>query len=191
MTRKPSPKSMLCRLMGVVVLCMGHGFGANAQDRGVYDILLGAVPVGVFAFSGVEAQGRYSLAGQIRTSGLVGALTNVRYDAKAQGRRIGDRFVPTLYEEQATVGDRKTDLSITYQSGVPNPPVFVPPRQTDRPDVDPADQAGTLDLLTALFVLFRDTPADMLCSFSAPIYDGARRTSIALRFLRQSGDEII
>ncbi|MEM9851057.1 MAG: DUF3108 domain-containing protein [Pseudomonadota bacterium] len=162
-----------------------------AQDRGVYDIFLGNVPVGIFAYSGVEGQGRYSLAGQLRTTGLVGALTNVRYDAKTQGRVRAGRFVPQSYEERAIIGDRDTNLSITYDNGVPNPPVFTPPRVSDRPVVDPSRQGDALDLLTALYALFRDTPGERLCRFRSFIYDGARRTSISLRPLRQSAEEAV
>ncbi|MEL7105171.1 MAG: DUF3108 domain-containing protein [Pseudomonadota bacterium] len=162
-----------------------------AQDRGVYDIFLGNVPVGIFAYSGVEGQGRYSLAGQLRTTGLIGALTSVRYTAKTQGRIRSGRFVPQSYEELANIGDRNTALSITYDNGVPNPPVFTPPRVSDRPSVDPSQQGDALDLLTALYALFRDTPGDRLCRFGSFIYDGARRTSISLRPLRQSAEEVV
>ncbi len=161
----------------------------QAQDRGVFDIYLGAVPVGVFAFSGVEARGQYSLAGQLRTTGLVGSLTRVRYDARARGRRLGERYVPMSYDELAVIGERQTHLSITYQDGVPARPVFSPDRVPDRPDVDPAAQGDAVDLLTGLYALFRDLPEQELCQFRSFIFDGARRTSIVLRPLRQNESE--
>ena len=164
---------------------------AAAQDRGVYDVFLGSVPVGVFAYSGVEARGRYSLAGQLRTTGLIGALTNVRYEAKSRGRLVRGEFIPEAYEERATVGARNTDLTIAYRNGVPEDPVFNPPRDTDRPTVDASAQGDTLDLLTGLYAMFRDTPSAQLCTFRSFIYDGARRTSIALRPLRRSETEAV
>lgn len=164
---------------------------AAAQDRGVYDIFLGAVPVGLFAFSGVEARGQYSLAGQLRTTGLVGALTQVRYDAKARGQIVGGRFRPMAYDEVARIGARKTTLSITYRGGVPDAPVFDPPRVSNRPTVDPGDQGDTLDVLTGFYALLRDLPEDEVCRFRSLIYDGARRTSIALRPLRKSETEAV
>lgn len=179
------------RALGAAAALWAAALPGAAQDRGVYDIFLGNVPVGIFAYSGVEGQGRYSLAGQLRTTGLVGALTSVRYDAKTQGRIRGGRFIPGSYEERATIGDRDTVLSITYENGVPNPPVFTPPRQSDRPMVDAAQQGDALDLLTALYALFRDTPSDALCRFSSFIFDGARRTGLSLRPLRQSADEAV
>ena len=164
---------------------------SRADDRGVYDVFLGSVPVGVFAYSGVEARGRYSLAGQLRTTGLIGAVTNVRYDAKTVGRISGGNFVPSVYEEQATIGNRKTDLKITYRNGVPSPPVFSPPRDDDRPSVNPAEQGDALDLLTALYILFRETPLTELCSFRTFIFDGVRRTSLSLRTIRRSPTEVV
>lgn len=164
---------------------------AVAQDRGVYDIYLGAVPVGIFAFSGVEARGQYSLAGQLRTTGLVGALTQVRYEAKAQGRISGGRFRPIAYDEVARIGERETTLSITYRGGVPDAPVFDPPRISDRPTVNPAEQGDTLDVLTGFYALLRDLPEDEVCRFRSLFYDGARRTSIALRPLRRSETEAV
>ncbi len=185
-----SPKRRAITLVAML-LCLCTLTPARADDRGVYDVLLGSVPVGVFAFSGVEARGRYSLAGQLRTTGLIGAVTNVRYDAKTVGRVQGRRFVPSVYEEQATIGNRKTDLTITYRNGVPLPPRFSPPRENGRSGVEPAEQGDALDLLSALYILFRETPSSELCSFRTFIFDGVRRTGLTLQALRRSPTEVV
>lgn len=176
--------------LGILCACLG-ATGAAAQDRGVYDIRLGNVPVGVFAYSGVEAQGRYSLAGQLRTTGLIGSFTNIRYDAKTVGRVLRGAFQPELYEEKASIGNRESELTIRYTDGVPGPPEFTPPRVSSRPLVDPAEQGDALDLLTALYALFRATPQNQICTFQTFIFDGARRTRISLRLLRLSDTEAV
>lgn len=175
----------------LVLLCTQALAQDRPQDRGVFDIYLGNVPVGLFAYSGVEAGGQYSLAGQLRTTGLVGALTNVRYVAKSKGRVVAGRFVPSLYEEDATIGTRNTTLTIRYNNGVPNTPVFDPPESPDVLRVDPSAQGDAVDVLTGLFGVFRNVAEGQACRFSSFVYDGTRRTSMSLRLLRQSADEAV
>lgn len=182
-----------CRRLGVVALAAAvlfHPVSAAAQDRGVFDIYLGALKVGVFAFSGVEGRGRYSTAGQLRSTGLIGALADVRYDAKSRGRVSAGRYVPEAYEERANIGARATDLVIAYKNGVPDAPRFNPPRESRRPALNPAAQGDTIDLMTMLYTLLKDVqPADV-CRYDALAYDGVRRTRVTMRVETRQPDVV-
>ena len=181
----------LFRLVGCLVLAASLAGPAAAQDRGVFDIYLGSIPVGIFAFSGVESRGRYSTAGQLRSTGLLGALADVRYDAKSRGLLRGARYVPEFYEERANIGTRSTDLVISYKNGVPEPPEFNPPRDGDTPALDPARQGDTIDLMTMLYALLKDLPEAEVCRFDTPVFDGVRRTRLTMGVEARAPGEII
>lgn len=179
--KRPGP---VLRAAAALVLAAALAAGpaaAQGRDRGVFDIYLGSFKVGLFAFSGVEARGRYSAAGQLRSTGLIGALADVRYDAKAQGRVQQARHVPEVYEERANIGSRSSDLVISYKNGVPEETRFDPPRQSERPALDPRTQGGAVDLMTLFYTLLRDVPEDEVCRYDSFVFDGVRRTRVVLR----------
>ena len=163
---------------------------AAEGDRGVFDIYLADFKVGLFAFSGVEAGGRYSTAGQLRSTGLIGTLADVRYSARSKGRIVGNRYIPESYEETGNIGERSTDLVISYKNGVPEDPVFDPPRQDARPGLDPGTQGDAIDLMTMLYTLLKDVPADRVCDYDTFSYDGVRRTRVTMRLETRSPERV-
>ena len=180
----PSTRRHIRRFCGLVISLAALAAGpslAQSQDRGVFDIYLGTFKVGLFAFSGVEERGRYSTAGQLRSVGLIGVIADVRYDAKSRGRVRAGRYVPEAYEERANIGSRSTDLVMSYKNGVPGPPRFDPPRDSDRPALDPAAQGDAVDLMTMFYTLLRDQPEDEVCGQETYVFDGVRRTRVRLQ----------
>lgn len=174
----------------LAALAMAGSAVAQGRERGVFDIYLADIRVGLFAFSGVETRGRYSTAGQLRSTGLIGALADVRYDAKSQGRIVGDRFVPESYVENGNIGSRSTDLVISYKNGVPEPPIFDPPRPDGRPRLDPGSQGDAIDLMTMLYTLLKDVPDREVCDYDAFVYDGVRRTQVSMRLETRAPDRV-
>jgi len=171
----------LSGLVALLALLAGGPSVAQSQDRGVFDIYLGPFKVGLFAFSGVEERGRYSTAGQLRSIGLIGAIADVRYDAKSRGRVLDGGYVPESYEERANIGSRSTDLVMSYKNGVPGPPLFNPPRDSDRPALDPRAQGDAIDLMTMFYALLRDQPEAEVCGQESHVFDGVRRTRVRLQ----------
>lgn len=168
-------------MLGLVAMLASGSASAQTRERAVFDIFLGDFRVGVFAFSGVEARGRYSVAGQLRSTGLIGALADVRYDAKSQGRIRQGRFVPESYTERGNIGERSTDLVISYKNGVPEAPVFDPPRADASRDLDPSEQGDAIDLMTMLYTLLKDVDGRDVCRYDVFAYDGVRRTRVTMR----------
>jgi len=182
---------MLGRTLFTLFLAVFPAAAASAQDRGVFDIALGALDVGVFAYSGVESGGRYSTAGQLRSTGVVGALADVRYEAKSQGSITPRGYVPEVYEERANIGVRSTDLTITYDDGVPRPPEFNPPREPSARGIDPATQGDALDLMTVLYLLLKTQPERDVCALDTPVFDGVRRTRLIMAVETRAAGEIV
>lgn len=153
---------------------------AGQRDDAVFDLTLRGIRVGTLSFSGAIENGRYSVAGVLKSGGLVALLKKVRYDARARGVYRAGRFTPTRYEEDADTGRRQSQSVMDYRAGVPQVKVYNPPKPPREGDIDPATQGGTVDPLTALYAALRDMPADRVCRLKLTLFDGRRRSRITL-----------
>lgn len=153
---------------------------ASAQtEQSTFSLTIRGLGAGSLRIAGEVDGGRYAVNGVLESGGLVGILRRIRYDATAQGRVAGGRFVPESYAERADNGGRTRSASMEYRSGVPQVKSYDPPRRADEDDVNPATQGGTVDTLTALFVTLRDVPQGQECSTPLRLFDGRRATEIA------------
>lgn len=154
--------------------------GPAAAEPAVFDLTLRGVAAGSLSFDGREGGGRYAVAGRLETGGLVALLRRVRYDGQADGRVSQGRFTPQRYAETADTGTRQSKAVMEYRAGVPQVKVYDPPRRAGERDVDPATQGGTVDPLTALYATLRDVPAGAECNLAHTLFDGKRRSRVAL-----------
>jgi hypothetical protein len=63
---------------------------------------------------------------------------------------------------------------------VPQVKSYAPPRDPDEGGLDPATQGGTVDPLTAMYAFLRDRPAAAACNQRLVLFDGERRSQLAL-----------
>lgn len=152
---------------------------AAQTEQATFSLNIRGVSAGSLRIAGEVEGNRYAINGVLESGGLVGILRRIRYDATAQGRVTGGRFVPSSYAERSDNGGRKRSASMEYRSGVPQVKAYDPPRKQDEDDVDPATQGGTVDTLTALFVTLRDVPQGQECGMPLRIFDGRRVTEVA------------
>ncbi|WP_245890923.1 DUF3108 domain-containing protein [Albidovulum aquaemixtae] len=161
---------------------------AEQNDRAVFDLSLRGIHAGTLSVSGAIEGGRYAVAGVLQSGGLLALVRKVRYDARSQGRYTGGRFTPARYEEDADTGKRKSQSVMEYRSGVPQVKVYNPPKPPRDGDLDPATQGGTVDPLTALYAALRDVPAQSACRLKLTLFDGRRRSQVALGEPKKNGD---
>lgn len=143
---------------------------------------------------------QYAVAATFQTTGLAGALRRVGFTMKSHGTGRGLALSPLVYQEDMRTGRRSSSARLEYSGGVP---------QTsgggqgvsDAVPADPAAQSGTLDPMTALYLVLRDQPRDQVCRLDRAVFDGARRTRVVLtrpvpadggidcvgRFIREAG----
>lgn len=158
---------------------------AADTTQATFDVRIGGLRAGTLAIAGEENATRYAVAARMRSAGLVGALRTVRYDGTVRGRIAEGTPRPARYEESFRRGGDASAKALTYRGGVP--------RLTgdDGGDLDPASQGGTVDPLTAIWGLLRDVPTADACRFATPIFDGERRSRVALGPLRRDGGRIV
>jgi Protein of unknown function (DUF3108) len=149
-----------------------------AAGVAVFDLRIAGVPAGQMSIDLDHADGSYQAASTITATGLVGLLTGYAFDGRATGTLRPDgsvvpaRFVATSSSPRA---DRKTQ--ILFEDGTPVEVSVVPPRDSTP---DPASQAGTLDPVSAGFVLLRENAPEKLCNTTIDLFDGSRRSRIRL-----------
>ena len=173
----------------VLLLVLLPGIAPAETTRATFDLYVSGIRAGTISVAGSEAAGRYAVAGQLESVGIVGAFRRVRYDAEVRGRVSGTRFTPRSYSETFRNGRRATAKGLDYAGGVPRLSVG-PDYRRDDEDLDPATQGGTVDPLTAIWGVLRDVREGEACGFGAEMFDGARRSRIALGQPRRSGDAI-
>ena len=167
-------------LLALVLACALTPAGAETIDDKIeFDVVLKGIPAGRLAINGSRNETHYSAAGVLETTGLAAMLRKVRYTARVNGA-ITSRLVPAHYTETADTPSRNTVFNMTYANGTPVKVKRTPPRPPKVRDVAPATQGGTLDPLSALYLVLRDVDAGAACNFSTFMFDGARRTRVSI-----------
>ena len=179
--------------LGLTVAGLTVGSMARADDQrtsAVFSISIRGLSAATLTLNGAAMGQRYQASGTLKSAGLLGLVKTIRYDAKVEGRRIADRAVPVRYSETADTGKRQSAAVMAYKAGVPQVKSYVPPRPPRVDDIDPATQGGTVDPLTALYLILRDVPAAKACAMKLTLFDGRRRSQIMLGKPAKSGDQI-
>ncbi|MBV0911318.1 DUF3108 domain-containing protein [Anianabacter salinae] len=180
-------------LAAAAVLVLGQALSAAAQARdttATFDVYFAGIKAGVAAFKGITTDSAYSVAGQLKSTGLISAVVDLRYDVKAQGALRNGTFIPTSYSENNNDGREVSRATMSFQNGVPRVMQTTPPATRGPNALDPATQGGTLDPATALFATLRDRPKTELCNRSVDIFDGSRRARIAIGPLREESGAV-
>ena len=156
---------------------------AAAETR--VDELAFAVSVGSFRIAdivlkGEASQGSYTVTGSLTSRGIVNWFTRVRYDGSVRGSVSKGRMIPGHYFETTASGDRQASGSITYEDGAPVMTEKSPPVPIGTPRAPIADQSGTLDILTATYLVVRDSEEGEICDMEFFMYDGTRRSKIEI-----------
>ena len=181
------------RLCAAAALIAAFPMTAPAESRqeATFDIYLRGVKAAQLVYSAIEEGGQYSAAAKLHTTGLIGWLRTVSYDVQAQGRVRNHDLVPTLYRELRNNDGEVRGARMAYRGGVPLGHELDPPEPPREGAIDPATQGGTLDVMSAIYAVFRERPRDKVCGVDEYIFDGRRRTQIVTRNPRTDGDSIV
>jgi hypothetical protein len=166
------------RMRAMLALALILAAGPAAAERAEFDFYVAGIRVGALKFDSKNSGGTYSAASRIETAGVVGAFVNFFFDGTSTGSVSGDgTVVPSTYmaDSKSQRGPKRTE--ITWKGGVPVKVSVVPQRKSPP---DPAQQGGTLDPISAGIALLFDRKADDVCNTTVDVYDGSRRSRLAL-----------
>ncbi|WP_415182091.1 DUF3108 domain-containing protein [Phaeovulum sp.] len=169
------------RFVGVIAVAVLPVVAMAQQvDNAVFDLTLRGLTAGQLHVNGKLVGNAYAAKGVLQSSGLLGMVRKVRYDASVSGRYAGGKYTPVSYAEKADTSKRQSESVMAYRAGVPQVTTYNPPRDPRPGDVDPATQGGTIDPLTALYAVVRDVPAAEACTLKVTLFDGRRRSQVVL-----------
>ena len=174
-----------------LVLAGLHPASADQTDHIVFDVVLKGITAGELVIDGKIVGNSYGAKGRMQTTGLAGAIKKIRYDASADGSFAQGRFTPRAVEVAARRGDDRSRNTVIYNGGTPVSVVHEPPRKPRPTDVNPARQSGTIDPLTALYAVLRDVPPAEACQLSVTMFDGTKRSQVALSSPQANGDGVV
>lgn len=180
----------LVALIGVAGVGSGGAAMADQVDKATFGLSLRGISAGTLVVNGSISGGRYTSEGVFKSSGIVGALTKIRYDARSKGTFASGKFVPSSYWEKADTPKRKSEVTMGYARGVPQGMSYSPPKEVEEAKVKLSSQGGSYDPLTALYAVTRDVTAAEACKTSFATFDGKRAARVALSKPTVAGDTI-
>jgi hypothetical protein len=181
-------------LPALLVGLAATGLPARAEtlrDRAEFSVEVRGITAGTLSFDATQTGARYKVSGTLASGGLAAFLRKVRYDARAEGRIRGGRYVPSSYVETADTGKRRSEATMGFAGGVPQVKVYKPAREPRPFDIDPATQGGSVDPLTAMYATLRDVAADQACKVDLKLFDGRRASRVTLSDPVAEGERII
>lgn len=169
----------------------GSATQGTSRDSHSYEVSLRGIRAGILTIDGEQKGTAYRAAARIESTGLGAAIRRVRFIAETTGTLRDGRYRPARYAEDADTGKRHSVSVIEYRRGVPKVVSYRADRDHRLATVDPATQGGTLDPITSLYAVLRDTPRDAACTARFASFDGRRRTETALLSARAQGEHLI
>jgi hypothetical protein len=174
---------MRIALSGATVAALFLGAPALADTapiRATYTGYVAGMPVlhldAEFHFG---SDGRYQVATRFRTAGVVAAFVRGEQVSRTEGAlpaAAGAPLVPARYSMEGLWNGNTRRIALDYERGAPVVRALEPPNTDEREPVPPAQQAGTVDVLTALAGLTRSVARTGRCEGQAATFDGRRRT---------------
>ena len=116
-----------------------------------------------------------------RTAGTVGFVIRAEQDTVVEGSFTGDRPAPRRFYSYGHLRGSPRVTQIDYPKGQPEIRTLTPPNEEEREPVPQADQAGTIDSLSAMARLVRQVNASGRCDGRSRTYDGRRLAELSAR----------
>ena len=176
---------MLFRALALVCLAL-----PAAAEELRFDVGMRGVRAAQLVLQGEVADGRYAVSGQVRGTGLVGAIVEIDFGADARGR-AGGRLRPAAAELRDDMGDERGRTRLEWSGGVPRVTQRTPPWERQPWDVSAEAQSGSVDPLTSMYDVLRTQPADAVCNRRIDMFDGRRASAILLAPARATADGLV
>ena len=168
---------ILLAFMGIAVGPLGAADGAEGMSA-VYAFTWGGLEVGRFEVR-LEAEGAgYRASWEAGTAGMVGTLFPFSSQGSAEGRREGDRFLPSRFDGSSRWRDGGSEWRVAFAADGRATQVEVPEADlAAREPVPEVLQVGPDPASLALTAIVRAAPGSQLDGQS---FDGRRSVRVAL-----------
>ena len=130
----------------------------------------------------------YRLHLAYRTTGTLRALFQSDQDTTSEGAFVSGRPAPRRFFSYGHTRGRPRVTQIDYAGNQPQVRQLTPPNDDEREPVPAAEQAGTIDSLSAMAQLMRQVNATGRCEGRSRTYDGRRLAELAAQTV---GEEVL
>lgn len=155
---------------------------ATASDAALqdgFDLYLGGLLAAQIDIDAAVGSAGYTVDISFATAGFVKSLYEARIDAASEGRVAGKRLLPGRFFSDSRNSRQNRQIEMVWQGGAPS--VRAEPDYDPEPwQIDPAQQSGTFDPLTAVAAAFLPAAAGELCDRNVEVFDGRRRYDVEL-----------
>lgn len=184
------------RWIAVVALGLAAGLAASLAEPAwadkpkrkkfdvTYDLYLGGVPLAEGRIVARVGRGAYSARSEVRTSDLVNTMITATVSSRIQGERdrrgAADALSPGVFQLDSLVQDKTFAMRMDFENDAPRKIVARPKYKKKSYEIDPREQFGALDPMSALLMAFLPPASGDVCRREAPIFDGRRRFDVRL-----------
>ncbi len=180
-----------CLLVAAAVLAPASGARtrppAVAGLEAIYDFYLGGIWAGKLTVGAAFGAENYYASSALRTAGIVGFFYDLAFEAEVVGRINADGLSPEYYSSSSRDPKRQEFVEIAFVDGTPASSRVVPARRVRPWSIDPRDQGGAVDPLSALLAAFAPAPANAVCEQRVDVYDGRRRFALEVGLRQHEG----
>jgi hypothetical protein len=150
----------------------------------------------VYAFAGLHvltnrttvdaSAGRYRITTVIDTRGIVSLFIDLNSRSESFGRVAGNAVVPEAWQADVRRNGVDRRYRIDYTRTGPLASEWAPPATTWQSPIPPEKLAGTVDQLTAYFIMERQLRERGTCNVVVPVFDGHGRYNLRFRDAKPS-----
>ena len=166
---------------------------AFSTSPGTYPASKGAsnpveLRIEVYAFPGLHvltnrtvvdaSADRYAIATDLDTRGIASVFVDLTSHSEVRGRVAGDTVVPEAYRSRMRRNGVERQYQIDYREGGPVASEWAPPASTWFRPFPPVELRGTVDQLTAYFIVERQLARRGSCTLNVPVFDGHGRYNL-------------
>ena len=128
----------------------------------------------------------YRITTESRTTGLAVLFANSSSLVRVEGLWRGHAAMPSSFDSSGTWNGRARQVRMRYRGEDPELLALDPPDAGERVAVTAEERRGTVDIISALARLARESGATGQCNGEAAVFDGRRRLQWSVR--TQAGD---
>lgn len=156
----------------------------------IYDIYVGGIRAGELTLDARFEGDSYRATSMLRTAGLPGAIYQASFRAEVDGTVGANGLAPRRFAADTRAEGEAQAVEVTYDGRAPAEVRADPPFKPKPWEIDPRQQAGTLDPISAAVTALTPAPKDAICSRTVDIFDGRRRYAIDLGAPQVDGERI-
>ncbi len=151
-----------------------------------FDVRLGMAKIGEMQVAANSNGKSYSVATALYTTGLVGALYDVRYDQTAVGRiGVGGVLVPVKHTATSSEKGTVSQLEILFSGDRVSSVRFDPERNVP---AEVTTYRRTVDPMSLMYFLLRPVSSTKVCSGEVDLFDGRDRSSVKFTDIKRYND---